>query len=88
MPENVSRVTDCSTVQLQIAAKYSGWRKIVRHKGTLCSRCYANPPRAANQRYCKACHADEQRQARKRAAYKLARLKEIVGEAMKQGRAI
>lgn len=55
---DVSRETFCINVAMQIErCKAKGQRIYVRHRGTLCSKCYAAPP-AKNQRYCSKCHVN------------------------------
>lgn len=53
-------------VTVQIEQKRSGYRKTVRHGGTLCSKCLTNAP-APKQRYCRPCHASAQAASRAKA---------------------
>lgn len=50
--------TNCCTqnIAAQIEQKRAGRRKLVRHGGTLCSKCLEVPP-TKGQKYCPACHA-------------------------------
>ena len=59
MTESVSRKSDCFThdIKLQLEAKARGDRKIIRHGGTLCCKCHAEPPISAKSRYCKKCRS-------------------------------
>jgi hypothetical protein len=63
---------------MQIALKRAGRRKLVRHGGTLCSGCYAEPP-APGQRYGKRCHAAREKARRAAAAAELKRLRAAHG---------
>jgi hypothetical protein len=58
MSEHVSRQTILSgrNVDVQVERKLAGLRKTVRHGGTLCGKCYKNPPRKPGQGYCTECH--------------------------------
>ena len=47
----------------------TGKRRIVRHGGTLCSKCLTAPP-APGQRYCNECHRGAQRDYDSRARRK------------------
>ncbi len=44
-----------------IDLRRAGKRHTVQHRGKLCSRCLADPPRGG-QRYCARCHRDVQRE--------------------------
>lgn len=62
---NVSREADFSTrVAMQVEAKRQGSRKLVRHGGTLCSRCLAEAPARPGGGYCAPCHAANERERR------------------------
>ena len=81
----VSRVSDSfsENIAAQIEAKRKGFRKLVNHCGTLCSKCYQNPPASPTQRYCKLCRASYQSAYSKklRANWRDSkRLKAMVGE--------
>jgi len=78
MSETISRETDCSTINiaLQIQQKRMGRRQLVLHGGTLCSRCYEQPPRPG-QRYCAPCHAADERARRVKRSEELKRLRAL-----------
>lgn len=65
MSGDVSHVTLCSNIAAQIEQKAAGRRKRVRHGGTLCSSCYAEPPRQG-QRYCLSCHSKRETARKKK----------------------
>ncbi len=58
MTGDVSQETILSrrNVSTQVERRLEGLRKTVRHGGTLCSKCYKNPPRKPGQGYCIDCH--------------------------------
>lgn len=63
---NVSRLSDFSTIRAQIEQRRLGGRKLVRHGGRLCSRCLDAPPVSSKGGYCRACHAEYQRERREK----------------------
>lgn len=75
MSGDVSRVTDFSSEKLaaQIQQRKDGRRKLVRHGGTLCSKCLINPPSSGG--YCPRCHADYEAQRRRAEREELKRLR-------------
>ncbi len=82
MSGSVSRKTHCfsSNIEQQIAAKARGDRKIVRHGGTLCSGCYAEPP-LPGQRYGAECHRRAVRASAQRKQDELKRLRALAAGA-------
>jgi hypothetical protein len=76
MSDHVSCVSDICSVNLseQIKQKRGGRRKLVRHAGTLCSKCLDCPP-SPGQGYCNRCHADYERDRRKAERAELKRLR-------------
>lgn len=75
MQQSVNHETYCCTdVEMQIALKRAGRRKLVRHGGTLCSGCYGEPP-MAGQRYGLRCHAERERARRAKLSAELKRLR-------------
>jgi hypothetical protein len=66
--ELVTRETGSSIAE-QVEQRRSGLRLRVDHGGTLCSRCYINPP-SPSHKYCRMCkNADNKaRRARNKAA--------------------
>lgn len=51
---DVSRQTESFSLEAQIEERLAGRRGKVRHGGTLCSNCYANPPHGKDK-YCLGC---------------------------------
>ena len=82
MTGDVSRASDCfiRNIEQQIAAKQRGDRKLVRHGGTLCSGCYAEPP-LPGQRYGAECHRIAVRASARRKQEELARLRKLARQA-------
>ena len=73
--QSVNHETQCCTdIEMQILLKRAGRRKLVRHGGTLCSRCYAEPP-MAGQRYGLRCHAAREKDRRAKVSAELKRLR-------------
>jgi len=64
----VSQVARCINIEAQIERRRLGFRKRVMHGGTLCSKCYENPP-AKSQRYCAKCHSNAVMASRRRAKH-------------------
>ena len=67
--ELVTQETNSSWIEEQIKQRREGRRLRVDHGGTLCSRCYINPPQATHK-YCKPCKSADakSRRARNKAA--------------------
>lgn len=59
------RVTGACKFGFHVKQKAPGKRRYVEHRGTLCSRCLANPP-AKGQGYCKSCRAVHEKARRAR----------------------
>lgn len=62
---NVSRATNSTDLAEQLEQRRTGRRFRVDHGGTLCSRCYINPPQATHK-YCKPCKAADSKSRRSR----------------------
>lgn len=81
MSDNVPRPTILSgrNIDAQVERRLAGLRKTVRHGGTLCGKCYKNPPRGPGQGYCTECHNAWNREHAKAAREELKRLRALQG---------